>query len=300
MNTKFLSRRSFLKSGTMVTGLTVLNPFQGVAEQKKASFNDSRIKLSLAAYSFNNQFRNGDLTMNEFIDYCDKLNLDGTELTSYFFDSEEDSYLLGLRNKCFHLGMNISGTAIGNNFVNPDKNERAKQVEDVKKWIDKAVVLGAPSIRVFGGGRIPDGYTEKDAYNWVIPSLQESVEYAEKKGIILAVENHGGFPMTSEQVIKIIREVDSPWFGANLDTGNFATDWYRQMAEVVPYAVVVQLKVSVRSTVENGRRITTDAERIVQMLKNEGYRRYLVLEYEEDSPYEEIPAWIERLRAAIS
>lgn len=238
--------------------------------------------------------------MEEFIDYCDKLNLDGTELTSYFFDSEEESYLLSLRNKCFHLGLNISGTAIGNNFVNPDKNERAKEVDDVKKWIDKAVVLGAPSIRVFGGGRIPEGYTEKDAYNWVIPALQESVEYAEKKGIVLAIENHGGFPMNSEQVINIIREVDSPWFGANLDTGNFSENWYRQMAEVIPYAVVVQLKVNVRSTVENGKRISTDAEHIVRMLKNEGYRRYLVLEYEEESPYEEIPAWIDRLRASIS
>ena len=300
MKNQNFSRRSFLKTGTLAAGLTAVHPLIAHEGQRNAPFNDSRIKLSLAAYSFNSLFRNGELTMEEFIGYCDKLNLDGTELTSYFFDSEEDSYLLGLKNKCFHLGLDISGTAIGNNFVNPDKNERAKQVSDVKKWIDKAAVLGAPSIRVFGGGRIPEGYTEKDAYNWVIPSLQESVDYAEKKGIVLAIENHGGFPMTSEQVINIIGEVDSPWFGANLDTGNFEKDWYRQMAEVIPYAVVVQLKVKIRSRVENGKRMTTDPERVVRMLKNEGYRRYLVLEYEEASPYEEIPEWIERLRSLIS
>ncbi|MGM0377959.1 MAG: sugar phosphate isomerase/epimerase family protein [Bacteroidota bacterium] len=299
MNNQFLDRRSFLKSGSIAFGLAAINPVRAFASPQKAKINDSRIKLSLAAYSFNSQFRNGELTMEEFIDYCDKLNLDGTELTSYFFDSEEDSYLLGLRNKCFHLGLNISGTAIGNNFVTPDIDERQEQINEAKEWIDKAAILGAPSIRVFGGGNIPDGYSEEDAYNWVIPSLQECVDYASEKGIVLAIENHGGFPTTSEQVIRIIQEIDSPWFGANLDTGNFSGDWYRQMAEIIPYAVVVQLKVNVRSTVKDGKPVTTDAERVVRMLKNEGYRRYLVLEYEEDSPFENIPAWIDRLKECI-
>lgn len=253
----------------------------------------------MAAYSFRSQFRNGELTMKEFIDYCDQLHLDGTELTSYFFESDNDPYLLELRNKCFHLGLDISGTAIGNDFVNPDKKERLKQVEDVKHWIDKALILGAPTIRVFGGGRIPEGYSEEEAYDWVISSLHECVEYASTKGVVLAIENHGGFPTTSEQVIKIIQEINSPWFGANLDTGNFSTDWYRQMAELIPYSVVVQLKVKLRSTVQAAKPITTDPERIMHMLKNEGYRRYVALEYEDDKPYEDIPVWIKRLQDLV-
>ena len=294
-----IRRRSFLKLSTLSFGLTTVNP-GSLLSVKKIKLNDySRIKISLAAYSFRSQFRNGELTMKEFIDYCDKLQLDGTELTSYYFESDNDSYFLELRNKCFHLGLDISGTAIGNNFVNPDKKERLKQIKDVKHWIDKALVLGAPSIRVFGGGGIPDGYSEKDAYDWVISSLHECVEYASKKGIVLAIENHGGFPTTSEQVIKIIQEINSPWFGANLDTGNFSGDWYRQMAEVIPYTVVAQMKVNLRSTVEGAKPIATDPERIITMLKNEGYRRYVVLEYEEDQPYENIPVWIKRLQDLI-
>ena len=299
MKNQLLERRSFIKLGTLAAGLTAVKPGEIFTTQQKVKFNDSRIKLSLAAFSFSSQFRNKKLTMDKFIDYCDDLNLDGTELTSYFFESYENSYLLGLRNKCFHLGLDISGTAIGNNFVIPDKAIRQEQIEEVKFWIEKAALLGAPSIRVFGGRRIPEGYSEKDAYDWAIPALKECAEYAGKKGIVLAIENHGGFPTTSEQVIRIIQEVDSPWFGANLDTGNFAEDWYRQIEELIPYSVVVQLKVNMRSNVKNGKRISTDAERIIHMLKNEGYRRYLVLEYEEDNPYEEIPAWIDRLRDGI-
>ena len=297
-NLKF-NRRNFLKTGSLAMGLTALNKNSLFAKSRNAAFTESRIKLSLAAYSFNSMFRNGELTMDEFIDYCDELKLDGTELTSYYFESEEDSYLLGLRNKCFHLGLDISGTAIGNNFVTADRAKRKEEVENVKGWIDKAAVLGAPTIRVFGGYEIPDGYTEKDAFEWVISSLQECVEYAGRKGIVLAIENHGGFPTTSAQVIHIVHEIDSPWFGVNLDTGNFANDWYRQIAELAPYAVVVQVKVKLKSTVEGAKPITTDAEQIIRILKNEGYRRYVALEYEENQPYEEIPIWIDRLKTCI-
>jgi sugar phosphate isomerase/epimerase len=250
-----------LKTGAALFGSSTLATQLPLPAVAAARFEARRIRLSLAAYSFRDQLRSKEMTMAAFIDYCDALRLDGTELTSYFFESEEDAYLLGLRNKCFHLGLPISGTAIGNDFVTPDAEKRRKQVADVKYWIDKAAVLGAPSIRVFGGGRIPDGHTEQNAYDWVIPAMQECVAYAAGKGIVLALENHGGFPTTSEQVIKIIQKVDSPWLGVNLDTGNFDSDWYRQMAELIPYSVVVQLKVNLHSTVAGGRPVTTDAER---------------------------------------
>ncbi len=299
MKSSNMKRRNFFKTGAALVGSAAAASQLKVSKVQAAPFNQHRIKLSLAAYSFRNQFRNNELTMEEFIDYCYDLGLDGTELTSYFFSSEDDAYLLGLRNKCFHLGLPISGTAIGNDFINPDAAERKKEVESVKYWVDKAAILGAPSIRVFGGGHIPEGHSVQEAYDWVIPNMKECVEYAASKGIVLAIENHGGFPTTSEQVIKIVQEIDSPWFGVNLDTGNFDSDWYRQIAELIPYAVVVQLKVAMRSTVPEGRRMTADAERIVKMLKNEGYGRYLALEYEEDDPYKEIPQWIAHLQDLV-
>jgi sugar phosphate isomerase/epimerase len=237
MDSKKLKRRFFLKSGAALLSGSAIASHLPMSAIQAAKFNQHRIKLSLAAYSFRNQFKSKEMTMEKFIDYCDDLLLDGSELTSYFFESQEDSYLLNLRNKCFHLGLPISGTAIGNDFITPDESKRHQQIQDVKYWIDKAAILGAPSIRVFGGGRIPKDYSVQNAYDWVIPALKECLDYAGTKGIVLAIENHGGFPMTSEQVIKIVQELNSPWFGVNLDTGNFQSDWYRQMAEVIPYKV---------------------------------------------------------------
>jgi sugar phosphate isomerase/epimerase len=294
------NRRKFLKTGAAAIGAASLGipAFTGEASAH-TSLRDRRLKLSLAAYSLRSHFRNEGYTMKEFIDYCDELNLDGTELTSYFFESNDDEYLRGLRLHAFRQGLDISGTAIGNNLVTPDRGERNKEIKAVKMWIDKALVLGAPSIRVFGGGQIPDGYTENDAYDWVIPAMSECVDYAASKGIVLAIENHGGFPVTSEQTVRIINEVDSPWLGVNLDTGNFLSDWYRQMAELIPHAVVVQLKASLNSTVED-QKIATNPERIVSMLKYGGFKGYLVLEYEAENPFENIPIWIDTLKELVA
>jgi predicted nucleotidyltransferase len=89
--------------GALGLGITTLHPNSIFASKSQVPFNESKIKLSLAAYSFRDYFKSGELTMEGFIDYCDKLKLDGTELTSYYFESEEDAYFLKLKNKWFHL-----------------------------------------------------------------------------------------------------------------------------------------------------------------------------------------------------
>lgn len=238
------NRRQLLKSGLSAVAVGALSVLGQTDAALALPSKEYRLKLSLAAYSFNRLFRQKKFTMDEFIEYCKDRNLEGTELTSYYFESEETAYFRRLKLKCYRLGLDVSGTAVGNNFAQPDRQLRRKEVEAVKGWIDKAHVLAAPGIRVFGGGRFPEGYTERDAFNHVIPAMKECVEYAERRDILLAIENHG-FPGTAEQIIEIIRQIDSAWFGACLDTGNFRTRPYEQMKAVAPYAFMVQLKTGV-------------------------------------------------------
>ena len=45
-------------------------------------------------------------------------------------------------------------------------------------------------------------------------------------------------------MLPIVKAVDSPWFGVNLDSGNVdRPDVYPELAKIVPYALNVQLKV---------------------------------------------------------
>ena len=77
----------------------------------------------------------------------------------------------------------------------------------------------------------------------MVADLKQCVEHAEKYGVIIGIQNHGDMLKSADQVIKIIKMVDSPWFGAINDTGYYLTpDPYADMARVVPYTVNWQVK----------------------------------------------------------
>ncbi|MBK1833148.1 sugar phosphate isomerase/epimerase family protein [Roseibacillus ishigakijimensis] len=311
MNTTHSSRRRFFRQAALGTAGLVLAPSVGAVSQPFARSGDSRIRLALAAYSFRDYFPYSKerkvaevpeevrMNMPKFIRYCAQHGLDGAELTSYHFnpdDTAED--FLACRHQAHINGVSIAGTAIGNNFSHPkDSSERARQMEYVRTWIDRAALMGAPHIRVFAGVP-PKGVSEEELEANAISALAEAAEYAGSKGIFLGIENHDSIS-TPERLLRITRGVDSPWVGINLDTGNFrGGDPYAAIAECAPYAVNVQLKV--RLDIE-GKKVEADIPRIVRLLREANYQGFLVLEYEETAnPYEAIPPLLETLRKELA
>jgi sugar phosphate isomerase/epimerase len=267
----------------------------------------SYMKLSLAAYSFNKvlprrgapeEWEKAEMTMNGFVDYCAEMGLDGCEPTSYYFPKDVTTdYLLDLKQQAFRLGLDISGTAIGNDFCLPEGRGRDRQLADAREWIDYSAIMGAPVIRIFAG-KVPKGATEDQALELCIAGINESLDYAATKGVFLALENHGGITATPEQMLRIVEGVkDSPWFGVNFDSGNFQTaDPYGDLAKIAPYAVNAQIKVSIRP---NGQKEPTDLARVIDILRDANYRGYVVLEYEEADPFGEIPGYLEQLRKLL-
>ena len=269
----------------------------------------SHLKLSLAAYSFHRilprrgtpeQLAAAKFSLEKFIDFCAEQNLDGTELTGYYFPKEiSDDYLLSLKERTFRLGLDISGTAIGNDFCLPDGEARQQNLQMCREWIDYSATLGAPVIRIFAGN-VPRGDSEEAARERCIEGINQSLEYAATKGVCLALENHGGITATSEQLLKIIQGVKaSPWFGVNFDGGNFQTvDPYADLEKIAPYAINAQVKVEVAP---NGKKEPADLARVIRILKEAAYRGFVVLEYEsEEDPFLAIPRHLKRLRELIS
>jgi sugar phosphate isomerase/epimerase len=264
------------------------------------------LKLSLAAYSFNSQLSqtgadNSAAAMDlfDFIRFCADLDLDGTELTGYYFEQpESNEYLLDLKHECHRLGLDVSGTAIGNDFCHPDGTERDEQLAMTRDWIDRAAILGAPAIRIFAGS-VKDGDIEETAIARCVQGIDQSLEYAATKGVWLALENHGGITESADSMLGIVSQVaPSRWFGVNFDSGNFHTpDPYADLRRIAPYAVNAQIKVSV---FPGGDKQPADLERLIAILKESGYRGYVALEYEEEGdPWTEIPAIIDELRRII-
>ena len=89
--------------------------------------------------------------------------------------------------------------------------------------------------------------TRKSEAAACLEAIHEVCDHAGRFGVFLALENHGGITATADQVLALVRGVKSPWFGVNLDTGNFHTkDPYADLARVAPYAVTVQLKTEIQ------------------------------------------------------
>ncbi|MSR58096.1 MAG: sugar phosphate isomerase/epimerase [Planctomycetaceae bacterium] len=294
------TRRQFLQVA-LAGGISVsLRGLAGAADPVKRN-GKPHMKLGLAAYSYRD-FLNGDkatMHLDDFVRLCADLNLDGTELTSYYFPKDfGDDYLIHLKQLTHRLGLDISGTAIANDYCLPAGPERDKTLAHTRKWIDNAALMGAPVIRIFAG-TVPKDDTEPAAIERCAKGINEALEYAAVMGVCLALENHGGITATPEQMLKIIAGVkESPWFGVNLDGGNFRTaDPYADLAKIAPYAINVQIKTDIYP---GGKHEETDLPRVVKVLADADYRGYVVLEYEgKEDPRAAVPRHIETLRKLV-
>ena len=304
------SRRAFLAGGLAagIASTTASAPSNATAADPPGRNGKSHMKLSLAGYSFNRllpkrptpeQEKSARMTMDGFIRFCADQDLDGIEPKTYYFPKVvTDEYLVHMKELTFRLGLDISGTAIGNDFCVAEGKGREKQLADARQWIDHAAVLGAPAIRIFAG-RVPKGDTEAVAIERCVEGINQVLEHAEKRGVFLALENHGGITATPAQMMRIIKGVrNSKFFGVNFDGGNFRTDDpYRDLEVIAPYAVNAQVKVAV---FRGGKKEPADLERVIKILRDADYRGYVVLEYEEQDPLGEIPGYLKQLRQLIS
>ena len=307
-------RRGFLKSVSAgAVGIGAASAMLGVNEAQAAPLKPEQpqsagshlFKLGLAAYSFKPHFEfykgkkaktaplgGKSIDMFEFIDYCAQQKC-SAELTSYFFPPDaDDKYFQKIKRYAFRNGVPISGTAIGNNFTIDRGEKLDKQIADAKRWIERADQMGAPHIRFFAGKR-KELEAAPQTMKIAIESLQQCVDYAAKYGIFVGVENHGA--LTPEHIIEIVDGVESDWFGVNLDTGNFVSgDPYADLVKCAPLAVNVQVKVKMKNDAD--QKYDADLGRVAQIFKDANYRGNVVMEYEEENPFDNVPGAMDELR----
>jgi sugar phosphate isomerase/epimerase len=297
-------RRGFLLSSlaAATAGVATIKTSVAHAIEPIARTAGAHFKFSLAAYSYRDLLQGTPprLTLDDFIDDCARFDLDGTELTSYYFpENPTEEFLRQLKTAAFRRGLDVSGTAVGNDFCLPPGELRDQAIAHVKRWIEYADLLDAPVIRIFAG-EVQPGQSAGEAHRLVVEATEECCAHAGKHGIFLALENHGGITAEVDQILSIVRDVSSPWFGVNLDTGNFHTaDIYGDLTKLAPYALNVQVKVVVQPADQPSQ--PSDFRRLAQILRTAGYRGYIVLEYEESGdPRQECKRYIDELREAFT
>jgi sugar phosphate isomerase/epimerase len=296
------TRRHFLQSTLAASaGLALSGPAAAIEPIRRSG--PPHIKLSLAAYSYRKYLDlkakpRPAMTFDDFIDLGARFDLDAVEFTQYYFPQTTADYLAHLKGRCTRLGLDVSGTAVGNNFCVADPAKLREEIASVKQWTEHSARLGAKTMRIFAGSVGRDD-TEEKARARCIEAIQEACDHAARYGIILALENHGGIVTTIDQMLSVVRAVKHDWFGVNFDTGNFhSADPYADLERLAPYAVVTQIKTEVHRT---GRdKEGADLKRLLDMLRNTGYRGYVALEYEAaEDPRTAVPRHIETLKKLV-
>ena len=298
-----IPRRTFLRGAgaAVATGSGLFGADKGSAEASlplggaAAAAGGSRLFAGCCAYSFRKYLEHGPMTMEDFILKGVELGLHGVDMTVYYLKSTDPAYLTGLRHLAFKNGMPFSGAGCGSSMVQADKAKRAQVLADIKKWVDVTDWLGASHLRIFAG-ELPPGATVDQGMEWSVEVMKPACEYAGKKGITLGVEDHGGITQKAETTLEVLRRVDSPYAGVNLDISNFLAasddDQYAQIEACVPYATHTHI----RDRFGDSRR-PIDLDRVWQLFQKGGYKGYMSAEYEgEEDAMTGVPKLIDRIK----
>jgi sugar phosphate isomerase/epimerase len=274
-----------------------------------------RIRLAVSTYSYW-RFRTQKHPVESVIEDAARLGFEGVEVLHRQMRDETPAYLNSLKQAAFRRGLSLPMLSIHQDFVSPDAQERAKHVAHTKRCIDLAAQMAIPCVRLNSGrwktirsfdelmkvkGAEPPlpGYTNDDAFAWCVESIRECLPHAEEVGVMLALENHWGLTTDPAMLLRIYREVNSPWLGINLDTGNFAGDPYAGLERIAPHASIVQAK----TYYGGGEWYTLDLDykRIARILRAAGFRGWVSLEMEgKESAVTAVPKSLAVLREAFA
>lgn len=294
-----VSRRNFVYQGLAAAGAAA-GASSGLAADKGPTPADQRIPIGVSTYSYWH-FRGDRFPIEKVIDDAARIGFDGVEILHRQMAEESTAYMNKLKKQAFVNGLDLYMLSIHQDFVDPDAEKRQKDIEHTKHTIDLAHQMGIPAIRLntgrwntirsfddlmAAGGDEPaiEGYTDEDAFNWVIDSIEKCLPHAEERGVVMALENHWGLSTKPANLLKIYNSIQSPWLGMNVDTGNYVGDPYPQLEQLAPNADIVQAK----TYYGGGEWYTLDLDykRIAGILRKAGFRGWISLEMEGKEPAE--------------
>jgi len=171
----------------------------------------------------------------------------------------------------------------------PQPPLRKQAVENHRKWLEAARLLGCHSIRV--NAKSDSTLDPEEQQLLVADGLRALCEVADDYAIEVLVENHGGPSSDAKWLAGLIEKVDHPRAGTLPDFGNFLIeadsedpaggrwyDRYRGVGELMPYAKAVSAKSY--NFDERGEDTATDYARMMAIVLDAGYRGWVGIEYE--------------------
>ncbi len=158
-----------------------------------------------------------EMTLEDFIRRANELAVDGVSLESCFIPRFDKSYLSEIKGMLDESNLDRVFAWGHPDGLEGGKNEKA--FDEMMASIEYAHDIGANVMRVVGSSLMFRFEPHGPQIEKLSQMFSEAVKVAEKYGIKLADENHIDFD--SDEMLTLINNVNSPYFGINFDTGNF-------------------------------------------------------------------------------
>ncbi len=236
MSSEGMSRRRFV--GTAVAGLGALKS----AEAQNALANKPGIKVGLYSITFLGIWYQGrELTLEQVVKKAKEYGYDGVEIDGKRPHGNPNDWptkrCKQLRSMADGEGIEIYAVAGNNDFSSPVCEHRECQIVYMRELIRMASDLGAATVRVFlawpGVTRQPQlaAYTLArniwdhthslttggDDWSRCRDALAECARYAADYGVTLALQNHAPIVTSYKDVLRMIKQVNSPQLKACID-----------------------------------------------------------------------------------
>jgi sugar phosphate isomerase/epimerase len=259
------------------------------------------LKISLAEWSLHRALKTGKL---DHLDFPAKARNDfGIEAVEYvngFFGGKRLDFKEAGKNSAYlnDLLKRSKDAGVFNHLIMvdeegplalPNDKERLQAVDNHKKWVEAAALLGCLTVRVnlHGDGDPAAKMTAS------VDSLSRLGEFAAPMNINIVVENHGSDSSKGSWIAGVMKGVSKANVGTLPDFGNFCIshpwgttqegcrdeyDRYKGIAEMLPFAKGVSAKTYDFDS--NGEQPLMDYKRLLDLVKGSSFRGYIGIEFE--------------------
>jgi sugar phosphate isomerase/epimerase len=184
-------------------------------------------RISVFPKCFFDELVDGRMSFEHWIEDAAALGGEGVEHYDGFFRSFAPEHVHPIVKAMRETGQVTSMICFSPDFTHFDADERRRQVERQKEAIDLTVLMGARHCRTLSGQRYPD-LSRKDGIARTVEGIRRSLEYAERRNVVLCMENHykdgtwkfPEFAQPEDIFLEIIDQIDSPFFGVQYDPSN--------------------------------------------------------------------------------
>jgi sugar phosphate isomerase/epimerase len=283
------NRRNFLIAPALIT------PIQRLLAAAAPNLHfptTARERLAVASWSFReyldtaeNRARKSHGSLMDLKQFpamvADRYNIHNVEILGQHMPSTTPAYLKELRAAVERAGSHVVDLPAGGeaSLYAPDAKKRAMAVEDGKKWIDVAVALDCPSVRL----NISGAKGVKPDVALTAEGLGAIAQYGASKNVVVNLENDDPETEDAFFIVKVIDRVNSPWLRALPDFCNSMLKGdpkFNYDAVTAMFQRAYNIAHLKDSEVDNGKVYRVDLARTFGIAKASGFKGYYSVEFE--------------------